>query len=113
MKRLDPIDVKQRFTEQLQSGGRVNLLDKCRQLQLTVYVMCGGGLLGRLAAEQPSDFYIDDRAGKTNYPKKEIYQAVEVLKVYAEVLGLNPSNLDPSKELNFQSFMNHHNCGVF
>jgi len=32
-------------------------------MQVAVYVMCGGGFLGRFAAEKPMDFYIDDRVG--------------------------------------------------
>jgi len=74
-------------------------------MQIVVYVMCGGGFLGRLAAEQPANFYIDDRVGRLPYGKKEIYQAVETLKTIAEVNGLNAHNLPflPS----------FHNMGVF
>lgn len=118
MTTLDLKKVEESLTEQLKltnSGRqrcRLALLDRCRQLQLTVYVMCGGGLIGRFAAEQPADFYIDDRAA-TVYPSEVIHQAVNVLTIYAKVLGLDPHNLQPSKELNLPSFMNHHNCGIF
>jgi hypothetical protein len=44
-------------------------------LQTVVYIMCGGGILGHFAAEQPADFYIDDRVGKLAYPKRQILQA--------------------------------------
>jgi hypothetical protein len=113
MRTLDLPSVKEGLTEQLKlADGRLALLDRCRQLQLSVYVMCGGGFLGRFAAEQPADFYIDDRAA-TAFPSEVIYQAVKVLEVYANVLELDPHNLQPSKELNLHSFMNHHNCGIF
>jgi len=74
-------------------------------LQVAVYVMCGGGLLGHFAAEQPADFYIDDRVGRLPYPRKEIYQAVSVLKTLAEA-----HCLDPHKMPELPSF---HACGIF
>ena len=112
MKTLDLKQVEEALTEQVRVNGRTTMLDRCRQLQLTVYVMCGGGLIGRFAAEQPADFYIDDRAA-TVYPSEVIHQAVNVLTLYAKVLGLDPHDLQPSRELNRSSFMNHHNCGIF
>jgi len=104
--------VQESMAASLSSNGRIALLDCCRQLQLTVYVMCGGGMVGKFAAEQPADFYIDDRAA-TVYPIETIYQSVKVLVLYAKTLGLDPHNLRPSLELNMNSFMEHHNCGVF
>lgn len=62
-------------------------------LQIEVWVMCGGGMLGDFAATQPADFYIDDRVGKLPYPRRDIYQAVEVLKALAIKLGKDPHNL--------------------
>jgi len=73
--------------------------------QIAVYVMCGGGFLGHFAAEQPADFYIDDRVGRLPYPKAQIRQAVETLVTLSEKAGLNPHHLDP-----MPSF---HNCGIF
>lgn len=115
METLDLQKVEESLKERLDCVGRPTMLDSCRQLQLTVYVMCGGGFIGRFAAEQPEDFYIDDRAA-TVYPSKAIFQAVEILKIYAKILGLDPHNLNPSKEMNldfFDHFMNHHGCGIF
>ena len=74
-------------------------------LQVAVYVMCGGGMLGRMAAEQPADFYIDSRCGRLPYGVKDIEQAVNVLAVIAEVQGLNPHHLP--------SMPHFHASGVF
>ena len=74
-------------------------------MQTAVYVMCGGGFLGRFAAEQPMDFYIDDRVGCLPYSKEEIYQAVETLKTIAIANGLNPRRL--------QLVPSFHNMGIF
>jgi hypothetical protein len=79
--------------------------DSIPPLQTAVFVMAGGGYLGNFAAEQPGKFYIDDRVGKLPYTRKEIYQAVEVLKILAEENGLDPNHL-PEKP----SF---HNMGIF
>ncbi len=73
--------------------------------QIAVYVMCGGGFLGRFAAEQPADFYIDDRVGRLPYRRKEIMQAVQVLAVIAEARGLDPRKMPKMPEI--------HNCGIF
>lgn len=62
-------------------------------MQVAVFTMCGGGFIGRLAAEQPANFYVDDRVKRLKYPKKEIYQAVETLKTIATVHGLNTHDL--------------------
>lgn len=64
-----------------------------RSLQVAVYVMCGGGALGRFAAEQPADFYIDVRVGKLPYSRREIRQAVSVLRILAEAKGLNTHSM--------------------
>ena len=72
--------------------------------QLVVYVMCGGGMLGRLAAEQPADFYIDSRYGRLPYKKAEILQAVQVLATIASARGLDPHNLP--------SLPGFHACGI-
>ncbi len=74
-------------------------------MQVAIYTMCGGGFLGRFAAEQPADFFIDDRVGRLPYKKEEIYQAVEILKTIAESNGIDPHKMPP-----MPSF---HNMGVF
>ena len=83
----------------------IELGDELAALQVAVYVMCGGGLLGRFAAEQPADFYIDDRCGKLPYPKRAIYQTVCVLEALAKAAGKDPRNLGPRPHF--------HCCGVF
>lgn len=73
-------------------------------MQVAVYVMCGGGFLGRMAAEQPADFYIDARAaGK--FKNAEIMQAVQCLIIAAGVYGMNPHEMPPMPRF--------HNMGVF
>lgn len=79
--------------------------EKLKAHQAAVCVMCGGGFLGRFAAEQPADFYIDGRVGRLPYPKKAIEQAVETLATVAEEAGLDAHHLPK-----MPSF---HNCGVF
>jgi len=74
-------------------------------MQIAVYVMCGGGFLGRMAAEQPADFYIDSRCGRLPYGRREIMQAVQVLVIAAVAHDFDPHHM-PLME----SF---HNMGVF
>lgn len=64
-------------------------LERLKAQQIAVYVMIGGGFLGRFAAEQPADFYIDSRVGRLHYGQRVIYQAVEILKILAEECGFN------------------------
>jgi len=73
--------------------------------QVAVFVMCGGGMLGHMAAEQPADFYIDDRCGRLPYGKREILQAVAVLTTLAKAAGHDPHALPSAPRF--------HNCGVF
>jgi hypothetical protein len=61
--------------------------------QVALYVMCGGGFLGQFAAEQPADFYIDDRVGCLPYRRSDIYRAVNKLIVIAKARGFNPHSL--------------------
>jgi hypothetical protein len=74
-------------------------------LQVAVYVMCGGGHLGRFAAEQPADFYIDERCGRLPYRRKEIVQAVAVLASIAQGAGLDPHKMPEIPDF--------HSCGIF
>jgi hypothetical protein len=64
-------------------------------LQVAVYVMCGGGFLGQMAAEQPANFYIDDRAARLPYSEQEIKAAVSVLTAMASRAGLDAHALPP------------------
>ena len=80
-------------------------LNALHSLQTVVFVMCGGGMLGRMAAEQPFDFYIDSRCGKLPYPKTAIMNAVSVLAEIAALNGLDPHNLPHQPDFP--------NCGVF
>lgn len=73
--------------------------------QIMVYTMCGGGFLGRFAAEQPGDFYIDMRVGGLPFPKREIEQAVRVLATIAKLAGLNPKQMPAMPKI--------HNSGIF
>jgi len=75
-----------------------------KALQVSIYVMCGGGMLGRFAMSQPADFYIDDRVGKLPYSKSDIYQVVEVMKAICHHLGKDAHHLP---EINFPG------CWVF
>ena len=73
--------------------------------QVAVYVMCGGGFLGQFAAEQPADFYIDERVGRLPYGRADICRAVATLSRIAEARGLNPHMLPPMPLL--------HSFGIF
>ena len=73
--------------------------------QVAVYVMCGGGFLGRFAAHQPADFYIDSRVARLPYGRRAIEQAVAVLAELAKKAGLNPHALP--------EVASFHNCGIF
>jgi hypothetical protein len=74
-------------------------------MQVAVYVMCGGGFLGRFAAERPMDFYIDDRVGCLPYSREEIYQAIETLKTITAANGIDPHRLP--------ALPGFHNMGIF
>ena len=67
--------------------------------QIAVYVMQGGGLIGRMYAEQPADAYRDTRAGRARYNGTDSENARNALRVMAEVLGLDPHALPPMPAL--------------
>jgi hypothetical protein len=73
--------------------------------QIAVYVMCGGGFLGRFAAEHPADFYIDERVDRLPFSRQEIQRATAILTTIAKAHGLNPHDL-PSMPL-------LHSFGIF
>jgi len=79
--------------------------DAFQAAQVAVYVMAGGGIIGRLAAEQPADFYIDDRVSRRPYPKAQIYAAVAIMEAMAECNGMDPRHLPALPDF--------HNLGVF
>jgi hypothetical protein len=74
-------------------------------MQVAIYVMVGGGFLGRSAAEQPADFYLDERLKPGPYKDKEILQAVATLATLATANGLDPHHLP--------AMPNFHNCGIW
>lgn len=73
--------------------------------QTAVFVMCGGGTLGELAAQQPADFYIDQRVGRLPFSRGAILQAVGVLATIAIKNGLDPHDMPPRPKF--------HACGIF
>ena len=79
--------------------------DSIPAMQTAVYVMAGGGMLGRMAAEQPADFYIDGRIGQLPYKRREILQAVNVLVVLATKYGFDPHHMPKMQDF--------HNLGIF
>lgn len=76
-----------------------SMVEHLKSQQVAVYVMCGGGMLGRFGMCQPADFYIDSRVGRLPYPNKDIYQAIEVLKAIADFLKLDAHKLPEPKML--------------
>ena len=79
--------------------------ERIAALQVAVFVAAGGGLLGRLAAEEPADFYVDARCGRLPYGRRELAQAVEVLATLAEKAGMDPHAMPPMPLF--------HNAGLF
>lgn len=77
----------------LGEDGYTPTIQDVKYLQVIVYTMCGGGMLGQFAAQQPKDFYIDMRVGRLPYNNKKIYHAVEVLKGISEYLDLKPEQM--------------------
>lgn len=82
-------------------------------LQVAVYVMCGGGMLGRFAAEQPAEFYIDMRVGKLPYPKKDILQAVTFLDAISTSAGFDTSGFGKDGKLKMPAMPDLPGCWVW
>jgi hypothetical protein len=61
--------------------------------QVAVYVIAGGGHLGRWAAENPADFYLDQRTGKLPFSRDDILRAVATLARIATAHGFDPHEL--------------------
>lgn len=72
---------------------------RIQAMQVAVYVMCGGGHLGRFAATQPAHFYIDDRAGRQPFGLRKIQRAVQALVDEARAQGLDPLSLEAGETL--------------
>lgn len=73
-------------------------------MQAAVFTMAGGGLLGRFAATNPAEFYLDTRVSRRPYSATKILTACANLAQIAKLNGLDPRRLpDPS----------FHNLGVF
>lgn len=116
MGRLNLGMVREYFREQVK-GNRRKAHEIFRATQLAVYVAAGGGFLGRFAAEQPSEFYIDDRVWGLPYKRQQIEQAVKVLEIMCHELGyktaLSHANKRKKKWLPIPPVMQCHNCGIF
>lgn len=110
MKRVRAIDeavVRENIVDRLKTQGRARMMGQLQLLQHTVFIMIGGGMLGESAQRSPKGFYIDDRVTKRPYSLTAIRNAVTTLRIYAEVMGFDPTNLL------VQTKNDHHNCGVF
>lgn len=62
-------------------------------LQIAIYVMCGGGMLGKVAATQPGIFTIDTKR-RLPYSQECIRRVTTCLIAVADCLGEDPCNLD-------------------
>lgn len=67
--------------------------------QVAIYIMTGGGWIGRTYAEQPASAYTDARVGRLNYPAWQIENCRLALVVMSEVAGMDPENLPPMPNL--------------
>ena len=99
--KLDPKQVKEAFEYDRDENPRWQI----GTLQVVIYVAVGGGMIGRMYAEQPADAYIDTRVGKCPYTRKQIENMRQCLIAMAEVHGLNPHSMPRMPDF--------HNCGVF
>jgi hypothetical protein len=81
--------------------------------QVALYVMVGGGMIGRSYVEQPQGAYVDARVGKRPYSMKEIAQAQRLLIIMAEVAGFDPQGFGSEGKPNLPSMPNFHGAGVF
>ena len=87
-RKLDMAKLREIFAEQYREGPS-RFMERLKAQQIVVYVMCGGGLIGRSHAEQPRNAYVGDRVSKRPYPRRSIAQATAVLALMAEIAGLN------------------------
>lgn len=73
--------------------------------QIAMFVMVGGGFLGRSYAEQPKTAYTDLRCGRLPYKSTDVKKAQVTLIALAERAGLDADSLPP--------IPNFGNMGVF
>ena len=66
---------------------------KIETMQVAIYVAAGGGMIGRMYAEQPKSAYRDLRCGPPPYKMKDVENMQKTLIVMAEELGIDPDNL--------------------
>ncbi len=78
---------------------------KIGTLQVVAYVAAGGGMIGRMYAEQPADAYRDSRTGRAPYKARDLENIRQTLVAMAEAYGLDPHRLPRVPDF--------HNCGVF
>lgn len=71
--------------------------DRAAQLvppaQVAIYVLTGGGLVGRSYAHNPKTAYMDIRLGKRPYSRKQIEAARQTLVALAEKARMDPDSL--------------------
>jgi hypothetical protein len=99
--KLDMAEVK----HAIQNNRKCSRSWSIETVQVAIYIMAGGGLIGRFFAEQPADAYRDARAGRAPYPAKAVENMRKVLVAMAEVYGLDPHYLPPIPAF--------HHAGVF
>jgi hypothetical protein len=80
------------WTESLTKERALEILPRA---QIAIYVMVGGGFVGRSYAEQPRSAYCDVRIGKRPYKFKDIEKAQVTLIALAERAGLDADSLPP------------------
>lgn len=102
---IDPALVLKCIQGRLADKGRDEVFKQMQQLQAALYIMCGGGFLGRSLAESPADNYVDDRCS-IPFSRKAVYNVMQVLTIYAGVLKLDPTKLPGG-------YFDCHNCGVW
>jgi hypothetical protein len=61
--------------------------------QVGLYVMVGGGMIGRSHAEQPQGAYVDGRASARPYRMSDIEVALEAFIIEVEEAGMDPNNV--------------------
>ena len=99
--KLNPSAVRERYGNMTPD----EVLREVEHLQTAIFVAAGGGMIGRMYAEQPADAYRDSRAGHGRYPAGAVANMQQVLCIAAAVAGLDPHHLPRQVQW--------HNCGVF
>lgn len=82
---------REAFRKHLSNGGYQHW--KIETLQVAIYVAAGGGMIGRMYAEQPKIAYRDIRCGPAPYKARDLENMRKTLCVMADGLGLEPDNL--------------------